>query len=641
MKVEKIDIEDVLPVVEKEWNEALDIYNVPKSLHKSDLMKYEEDVLKYGVIMKDNVIWMSKKDYVKENEDTKEKMQMYTFSSISNFSIQIMQHLEDEKFPQYLVKMCNNHKRTRTYNCKTEDFSALMNFKKLLGRYGNFHFTGNAIQFERLKGMLMEKMGDGALIYCLGWQTQHKFFAFNNVALNGQVYSYNENGVAEINGKSFYVPSANKIFANNATRYMNQKRVVYKEGVTFSQWAIQMKKVHREHSVLAILFAASCLFSDHVFKKVNFFPMFFLYGEASTGKGKMIEALQTLFGVPQAPMTITGKANTDKGKIRKFAQIVNMIVFLEEFRNDVNSAVIEMLKGLHTRMGYERGNLDGPYDTEQVPISSGVMITGNYYPQDDALMSRLIIDEMHKNNFTQEEKDQFNVLNDMMQDGYSGIIKELIQHRDLIEKQFYSSYKEVEKELRLELGSITGCIDRMYNNHTVLGAIYMVLHKKIDFPFTWDEVKQNMIRIVKSQSTKRDSGGEVARFWDVFLSAVSSGWISNETVKFEGGEISFNFSLVYGKYLEIHAKQYRESGLRKNTLRDKLEKSLPYIGKKKSDRINGKVTSTMTFQSLKIGQEFHDSLTSLWDSKHFIPNSELRSEKNEPTKPTSPVLFSN
>jgi hypothetical protein len=110
----------------------------------------------------------------------------------------------------------------------------------------------------------------------------------------------------------------------------------------------------------------------------------------------------------KTPLTLSGKANTDKAKIAVFAQFVNSMLLLEEYT--INHDSNQFLKNLWDRYGYKRRKLDNGYGTESVPIQSGVAVTSNYSPNDDPLLQRLIYLESNKNHFTPEEKQRFNEL---------------------------------------------------------------------------------------------------------------------------------------------------------------------------------------------------------------------------------------
>jgi len=314
----------------RQLHEMMQYYTFPKSV-KVNPVDVQDDVLKYGLFVFANQIYVRVSSGKRTNEATGEEMNTYYFQSISNFSIEILQHMEDEKIPMKLLRQRNVHGKTRVYECPSTATLARGEFKKTVEGKGNYHFTGTDAQFELLKAYLYDKMGDGRMITVMGWQPEG-IFVLNNGAIdsNGQKIDFDKYGSFEFDGTTYYVPSANHIY-KLSTKFMPQKRtILVNDGANFQTWTTQMRAVHREHSFMTICHAIACSMSDVIYGKHGMFPMMYLYGEASTGKGNLIQAMQTIFGRPQEPMTIMGKANTDKAKIRKFAQLTNMLVFLEE-----------------------------------------------------------------------------------------------------------------------------------------------------------------------------------------------------------------------------------------------------------------------------------------------------------------------
>lgn len=587
-------------------------YILPKDVSAFNERMYK-DIIEYGLFMHKNKIYTVASGKAKPPEDGfNEDIEYKAFKTTSNFSIEIIQHMEDEKRPMRLVKITNIHRRQRIFECLSSMFSSTNKFKELVEGWGNYQFKGSHIDYEKLKSYLMDRMGDGRMITVLGWQPEG-FFAFNNVAIDTQIYEYNSYGVFEYEKSAIYLPSANKIYAKNETKFINQKKVMYIDrGITFKKWCAQMNLVHREHAMLSISFIIACLFSDFIFKYHSFFPMIFLYGEASTGKSKMVEQLQSLFGIPQSPMTITGKANTDKAKIRKFAQFNNMLVFLEEFRNNVGNDTIEMLKGLWNRYGYERGNIDSDYGTDTVPISSGVILTGNDYPTDDALLTRLLIDEMMKSEFNETEKRNFGKLIDMQKEGYSNIVLEIIRHRAYFEKEYIAQYKRTKEELTTFMLGLQGVDDRMIENMSILLSVYTLMSKKIEFSYTKMEFKNYLKVVIDRQNKKRDTGGQIAKFWDIFLQLFTQDKVVeiNKEFKIEGTIISFRYSRIHSSYMRKHYDIYKSIGVDKSTLRDKIKKHISFIEEVKKCRIGGTVSTAISVDLNKIDEDIRNTILS-------------------------------
>lgn len=135
----------------------------------------------------------------------------------------------------------------------------------------------------------------------LGWQPEG-FWAWNNkitLPRGNEIREIEENGVYKQNGKCYYIPSANKIYLNNPTKYMPQKKVIlYEANVDFTQYTSKMIEVHRDHAITGILFTISSMFQDIIEDKLGFFPLLFLYGPASSGKDNLIECCQSFFWQP-------------------------------------------------------------------------------------------------------------------------------------------------------------------------------------------------------------------------------------------------------------------------------------------------------------------------------------------------------
>ncbi len=535
------------------------------------------DVLDYGIFFHNKQLYAvrTREERVK-GEDTRS---IYYFKAISNFTIRILQHMRDQKVAMRLVEVENSRGQLHVFEIPSDKFASMMEFKKAVEAYGNFHFNGNATDFERLKGKLMNDMGTGRMINVLGWHPAAKVFVFNNAAVNGTIIPLASNGVFAHDGTKYYVPSGNSIYAESDDRFEPQKRVeLVRNGIDFRQWCAQVHRVHGPAAMAMVPYGIACLFSDHIFKHHGFFPLVYLYGPASSGKSQLVHAVQHLFGRPQQPYTITGKANTDKARIRKFAQFRNMLVFLEEFRNSVPMDMIELLKGLWNRYGYERGTLDSAYGTESVPINSGVAITGNDYPQEDSFLSRLVVLMMMRTDFGEADRREYDVLARMMAKGYSGITVELLAHRKAFEEEYAVHFEECLRDLTQELGLIPGLERRMIDNPACLLAVYRFFSGRLHWPFSYQNALQYLVKSMKEQNDKRDTGGDVAHFWDCFRAAVKEEkLVLGEQFRVDGNKLMIAWNSCHSEYLKQYAVLYRGMGLSKTSMRDKLEKSPAFV----------------------------------------------------------------
>lgn len=536
----------------------------PEVLSSASWPDIKSDVENYSLFM-----WKAR-TYSKRGSDH------FHFAEIANFSIKIIQHMEDEKQPMKLVQIENIHGRKRTFDARSKDFTSISAFIEMITNFGNFNWQGTPSDFQRLISKLYDEMGDGRMIHVLGWQDEG-FFAFSNAVIfpDGRVEQLDKYGCIELNGASYYIPAGNSIYSSNPNLFLAQKRVRYLcSEVSMEEYFRQIQTVHREHSMNAILFTIATMFSDVIHDRISFFPILFLYGEASSGKDNLIESLQAFFGKTQSALTITGRANTDKAKIRKFAQLRNMVVHMSEYKNG-NEETDLLMMGLWDRRGYERANFDSGVGTEQVPILSSVVFTGNDYPTYDPLITRFIAEEMMKTEFTDQEKKEYERLKEMVLGGVSSISADLMKLRGIFEKDFRQWFKEVSTQLK-ELLSDLNLADRMIQNSAVLGATLKICEGAgIPLPFTWDQWRDHLItKNLPAQNRKRNTNSVLSQFWDCFLDAAREGKqiFPDRDYKLDGDQLFFNFKAVYNAYSVNHFKLFRSGGVPKAVLMDKLKR---------------------------------------------------------------------
>ena len=532
----------------------------------------------------------------------------FSLMPVSNFSIEIIQHMHDEKIPKKLVRIENELGHVRIFDVESDALNTIRGLDKAVTNHGNFLFWGTESHFQALRKKLFSEMGVGKMIEQLGYQPEG-FWATNNYIIkpDGSTKSIDDNGVYQ-NGKAcYYLPSANKIYRTHNFKYQPQKKIKIVEAQQpIEEYFQQMKNVHREHSITGILYTIACVFSDIVYDKLKGFPLVFLHGSGSTGKDNMIMACQTLFGEVQAPLNLGNGASTMKAQIRKFAQFVNMAVNLSEYRRG-DKRLNEYLKGLWGRDGYERGNIDSHFGTDTMPILSGVFITGNDYPDDDPLISRMCIEEFHKTIFSQKEKEDYRKLTAMYVSGVSSYLIDIFRHREKWEKEFADTQRKAEKEIKGDMNTM-GTNERIFQNYGVLGSAYLLMRDVIQFPFTWPEVLAHLTKCITTQVRKQASGGKVSRFWDTFMACVrtkSDPLLHYQDFRVDGNTLGIQMLNVYGRMQGEWFRMNSEPAPAKSDIMEMLKQSDAYVGDKDSFRFGttgqGKKSSALVFDLEKTG----------------------------------------
>lgn len=571
--------------------DPLEDYQFPKEVE--DPSMYKNEILEYGVFQHANRIYCSTD---KGN----------AFYDISNFSIEIIQHMQDEQFPMKLIRICNVHGVEKIFDVLSEKINTLNSFKNVVTSYGNFSFSGSAAQHERLLRYLFDRMGTGRKIDVLGWQAEGFWVWNNKIVIPGlREEAINSEGLFKYQHDSYYIPSANKNFEKNMYKYGAQKkfRSIPTE-VSLPQYLKQLYKVHRGHAITGILFGIGSLFQDIVVSCTGFFPILFYFGPASTGKDNICEAIQSFVGQPQTAIQLEGSASTIKAQIREFAQFSNGISQLSEYKRG-NPQVDGIIKGLWDRRGYKRGSIESKVAVDEVPIISSTLLTGNDSPDAEALITRLIWEEMKTQEFSEEAKAAYNKLKDMCRRGVSGLSDWLLHKRAVFQEHFLEVYRE-KKRLLSEREAIKGVPVRMIDNLAVLYAVYGIFEREGIFPFWQDDMERHFDALIENQRRKIESDSVYQRFWDCFMVCMrltqGERLQVDTNLRAEGGRIYFNFSTAYSIVQRQWFVQYREQAPGKSEMRRQLREDSSCIGEEKSIRINTNINSPTSAMVIDIGK---------------------------------------
>lgn len=558
---------------------------------KTPIEQLEPIIEKYQLFVSDNQV------FVQDSFDSPP----YTFKSVSNFSIEILQHMNDEKYAAKLLRICNIHGEERIFDVRADALTTPLDFKKQCANQGNYQWQGNLKELDKLTAYLYDNMGIGRKVDVLGWNPEG-FYCWNNaVTIPGQPsVPIDKNGIFHHNGNSYYVPSANEIYRQNPTKFVQQKRIQLKSAtIPIEEYLDQMKKVHKEFAVVGMLFAFASAHQDLIVDVAKGFPIFFLYGPPSTGKDELYGCIKKMFGIAKTDfINLENKQSTGKAKLRSFGEFSNMVVHLSEFSNS-DKEVDGMLKGLWDRGSYKRATLDSHVSTDSSQILSAALVTGNQSPTDEAVLTRLLYGEMTRNQFTLEEKKEFEKLELYTTDHITAYMDRVIWNRPLFETKFGEKFNMYKKILS-QRPVFKDTIDRIITNYSILGATHELLKEtnEIIFPFTTQEMLEVFDGFVMNLKKKLDSANIFSKFWDVFVACLygteTSKLQRNVHVDVQGDDLFIRFTEVYNRIQIEWFPRFSESCPSKSTFMEKLKTDACFREEKQSHRF-GKGINTSAY----------------------------------------------
>ncbi len=479
----------------------------------NDLQREAELLRQFGLFVRESC-------YYSTGEEDEEP------SRISNFIMDPLFHIEDESNGTRIFRLRNIYNVCRVIELKESELCSLSNFQQKVGSLGNYVWLAKIDKLNRVKEYLYSKTDTAERIRKLGWNANEGFFTFGNGILtdDGVFKNVDELGIVRgINGKAFYIPATSKIYIHNQEIFQFERLMIHenRSGVKLYGFASKLMEVFGENASIAFCYLLSTLFRDIVFKRTRHFPILNLFGEKGTGKTTLATSLQSFFlhGVDPPNLGVTSiPAMNDR-----VSQAVNTLVVLDEYKNDLDIRKIAYLKGLWGGGGQTKKNTNTDGMAAQTIVTTGVALCGQDKPtQDMALYTRVIFLAFTKTSFNQQEKKHYEDLVSVCNMGLTHLTVELLNHRELFEKNFPEIYSITKRELATKLENDT-IHDRIFGNWVIPLATFRTLETVIEVPFSYAELFDTAVRGMRNQNELAQESSEVADFWNMLQGFQTSG----------------------------------------------------------------------------------------------------------------------
>lgn len=315
----------------------------------------------------------------------------------------------------------------------------------------------------------------------------------------------------------------------------------------------------------------------------------------------MTQSLIRMWGEKQDQIMLGG-ATTVVGFMRKMAQFSNSLVWLDEYKNNLQVKVIESIKNLFDRIGYERGKKDNSFTTESTPILSAVWLSGQEMPTaEPALFTRCILLSFSETKRSESEREAYRELVRMEDQGLSHLTVDMLQHRNLFELQFQNIYENTLREISDKINN-NEVDERLLGNYSMLIATAKIMHGLGMVPFKMDEFEKQCIELILNQFFILKGSDDASKFWQVVEQLFSSMEIQEDReFMLKNGNIYLRIQDIYQQYVEAMHRRREVNVLDKSTLENYLSSDTKsYLGKEKKS-FGGKYTWCMVFKYREIG----------------------------------------
>ena len=446
----------------------------------------------------------------------------------TNFIIRPLFLIADDKKPTRIFELENENRVKKTIELHQADVTKLDRFKEKIEGKGNFLFFERQDKYELFKAYIYEKTEEAQRVSQMGWNNvgEKGFYAFcNGIIYEGKWKPIDEYGIIRLENENFYLPAMSKFHKTNKFTFVNERRFLHdpKMDISPKLYFDMLYELYGDNGAVAFCFYIATLFRDIITDSTRSFPIFNIYGKKGTGKTEFALFLMALF--QNNPEVSNLESTTYYAMGEKCAEVSNMLVHFDEYKNSLSNKHIDFLKGVYDNAGRSKRSSDGEH-REATKINCGVMITGQEMPTADiALFSRVIFLESQKSERTKEGTDKYQQFLKLRYMCPTNITVGLMRYRDNFNAGWYDAWKRSLAEIKREVDyNVIG--ERFINNWAMMLAAYYCLKSFAeDIPFNEKQVHDICIHGLTYQHSLCNSTDEIAVFWSMFSKARQLGEI--------------------------------------------------------------------------------------------------------------------
>ncbi len=470
-----------------------------------------------------------------------------SFFQGTDFRLTPLFHILGDKENKRLCELTNTAGQKIMIDFDSDMLASFNEFRRYLFHHNGFAFyTHNGMRsehFDRFVIRFNREFHPALELLTMGWNKKG-FFAFaDGVYWQGKFRRVNKYGIMHLEGIDsekreynqnvdyYYSPAFSVMHADNQDgddKYENDRFFVFKESpIALDQWMGQMRTVFQEKGTVGILFVFASIFRDLFLTHYDSFPLLGGFGEKDSGKSAFGKIIQNFFYYRLPPLDLTQA--TPVGLSRRLSRNVNTIQFLDEYQDKhIDDKAFGMLMGAWNGIGREKGMNTGDKRTQYDKVNSALYICGQFLPtrMENALASRMVSLLFQNRNFTSEEKAEFNKLLNWTNEGISGLVVEVVQHRSYFENNLATYHSETVRTLKDELKEDT-YQERVFTNTAMLFTTFKILSEKLAFPVEEKEVVALCKKLIVENSDQIADSNGLTEFWAIVQFLFENGFIKD------------------------------------------------------------------------------------------------------------------
>lgn len=584
------------------WSDYLDVQPTiaRKIIHRKI---FKEDFLENSPIKK--VSSMGDKlgpiGYYIKKEIKVDKDRITVWEPVTNFTMDIYKTIIDgEDYIREIIFNNQDGTRSEPVICMSGK-NIQRDFKSWAWSRGDYHFDGSQEDLNkiwRLEGILC----DGREIVRpeqigLVNTTSEPIWLFGNVLIksDGSMITANSSDGIMWDGLVGYLPRSNREEDKRGKQITTLGKIPtinLDPELTFGLAELKSIAAGMEENYgtrvisLALGWVVACLFSDEIYRRYASFPILFIAGKRESGKTTLGAWLMSLVGQSVTDKSSDSIESSMAGVLRNLAWFSNLPYWLDEYRNDVSGKKWEALfRNVYQRQTPAKGTLGKHVRGDNV--NAGLIVSGEETPEDNALLSRCIIIQLHKRKKDKDNPIFTRIENYRSQNLMSRMLLEVIKQRQKLLPIILDAIEGCKKRLLKE-----GVGDRIALNYAIAAICYDIIFLSGESM----EKRRQFLDWVIRESTNKEEEKEREHMLSVFMDdlvSLTERLIPHFTVYVQNDEpkgkrrIAIHFPSFYNEW----AKEARRKGLepfKKQTMMSYIRDEPYYVADNVVKRVQGK-----------------------------------------------------
>lgn len=550
---------------------------------------------------------------------------------VANFSLRVLYIIDlrldrkngKQKY-EWVLELWQKGKEPIVLFVPSDEFATGAAFHKYLAPLG-YLYNASEDHHKYLIGELNLHLIRVNDINRMGWNKQASMFFFSNAAFPPNQTEplrpdFTATVVHENKGyRMMHYKDAQQIGGVESPEY---KQFYYEktENTNLLEVATLIQTAWEGKAILTLCHSISTAFFDVIAKVTRFFPIFYAYStQPSTGKSTLCQFCTGLWGNIRSH-SIASENTSVPGLARVLQNTSNAVLLFDELkRNKSLGAKIDFFQQAYGLNGYTMtSNIDFE-SSFSFEVNTGMFMTANFLPlevQHKAFRTRLLIYELNANK-TPDSFTAYSRISKLMDENMSHIMVDILQHRDIIERDFRKMFDEYTAKFREKLKPTCEKMEeRLFANAAIMivPTIILLRHKLVELPCIENDLFVFACEMLEEQYEEESNVNSLYNFWlsvnegiaDRTLQKNSHFRIDTTTTDENGKNIEcfrFRFDKLYSNY----KKQQKGLGnsvelLADYELRGLLKRESYYMGTQDNARFKMDEVDIEAYKSRKNGK---------------------------------------